>query len=157
MCKSIDVAIAMVNRSIDLADDGKHPEYYMDFVKLHKLMYAGCCYLRAKYDMALFEEKVSVHHCGPLVDGLSQIPGICGFDLIREPLNPADFGTIDMPLSYFRKEAIEKTLEKYGSCTTDQIVAIVKNTQAYSKYRHLRDSHPPLDRRSIAEAGLELF
>ena len=112
MCKSIDVAIAMVNRSIDLADDGKHPEYYMDFVKLHKLMYAGCCYLRAKYDMALFEEKVSVHHCGPLVDGLSQIPGICGFDLIREPLNPADFGTIDMPLSYFRKEAIEKTLEK---------------------------------------------
>lgn len=157
MCKSIDVAITMINQSIDRARSNEDDRYYMDFVKLHKLLYLGQCYIRSKYDMDLFEEDITAHHCGPVVDGLSQIPGICGFDLIKESLKPADFGTIDMPLSYFRNETIEKVLEEFGAFTTDQIVSKVKSTQAFSAYRSLCDSHPVLSRENIINAGNELF
>ena len=157
MCKSIDVAIAMINRSIERVSAENNPKYYMDFVKLHKLMYLGQCYIHSKYDMDLFEESITAHHCGPLVDGLSQIPGICGFDLIKDILNPSDFGTIDMPLSYFRIETIDKVLDKYGTYTTEEIVSIVKNTNAFSEYRSLCDAHPVLDRENIINAGKELF
>ena len=44
--RSIDVAVNILDKSIERGKED--PSYYMDFVKLHKLLYLGQCYLSFK-------------------------------------------------------------------------------------------------------------
>ena len=82
MCKVADVAMTMVNRSIELAQSTGDENYYMDFVKLHKLLYLGQCAMLSTYDQLLFEEQISAHRCGPYVEGIHFVPGTQGFGKI---------------------------------------------------------------------------
>ena len=45
--RSVDVAVDMLDKSIERGK--KDPNYYMDYVKLHKLLYLAQCYLSFKY------------------------------------------------------------------------------------------------------------
>lgn len=157
MCKSIDAAVAMVNRSIEMAKSNDDRRYYMDSVKLHKLLYIAQCHALSEYNVTLFEEKIEAHRCGPLVRGLDLIPGKCGFDIITKKLNHADFGTIDFPLSFSRKKAIDDVLEKYGTYSTEKIVYLIKGSSAFQRYEHLCEAHLPIEPEILQYAGYELF
>lgn len=157
MCKSIDAAVAMVNRSIELAKEMDDRRYYMDYVKLHKLLYIAQCHALNEYDTRLFVEEIEAHRCGPFVRALDLIPGKCGFDLFTKRLNPTDFGTIDFPLSFSRKKAIEDVLNKYGTYSTERIVYTIKDTSAFQEYASLCESHQPIDLEVLRRAGSELF
>lgn len=157
MCKSIDAAITMVNRSIDRVETDDDRNYYMDFVKLHKLLFVAQCHAHNQYKTSLFEEEIEVHHCGPLVRGLDLIPGKCGFDLITWRLDAKSFGTVDMPLTYYRSKAIDDVLDKFGKFSTDKIVATVKNTPAFQKHLPCVNEHLPIPKEDLIQAGIDLF
>ena len=67
MHKTADVAMKMVNHSIELKKKYGNDAYYMDFVKLHKLMYLAQCAMLANYGRPLFEEQITAYGCGPYV------------------------------------------------------------------------------------------
>lgn len=157
MCKSIDAAITMVNKSVERVERTDDRNYYMDYIKLHKLLYIAQCHALDQYHTTLFEEEVEAHRCGPLVKGLDLIPGKCGFDLITWRLDPKTFGTIDMPLTYFRSKAIDEVLDRFGKYSTEKIVSIIKETQVYGKYVPDLEKHLPIEHTDLIEAGIELF
>lgn len=141
MCRVADVAMAMVNRAIDMAEETEDPSYYMDFVKLHKLLYLGQCYMMINYGRPMFDEKIFAHKCGPYVDGLSFIPGLRGFDEIRNRFSQNHF---IMP-SFLRLATIEWVLSTYGACSTDELVEYSKSTPAYSEVAaDIAETHKPL-------------
>ena len=70
MCRAADVAMTMVNRSIELADKTKNTGYYMDLVKLHNLLYLAQCDMLVNYGRPMFVEQITAHQCGPYVEGL---------------------------------------------------------------------------------------
>lgn len=154
MSKSIDIAVAMINRSVDLATENDDPRYYMDYIKLHKLMYLGQCYLLSQYNMRLFEENIEAHDDGPHVDGIVGIPGFCGFDKIKAKIMDDDkVGTCILPLSYFRNETVDIILAKYGILSTWDIVALVKETCAYEIY----EGNPIISCNAMIATGKMLF
>ena len=103
MCKVADAAMAMVNRSIKLAQDYGDESYYMDFVKLHKLLYLAQCSMLAQYGRTMFDEKITAHHCGPYVEGIHFIPRMRGFGQINVPFSEMKF----VRPSYRRMKIIE--------------------------------------------------
>lgn len=130
MAKSIDVAIKMLEESIER---GKYDQsYYMDFVKLHKLMYLGYCYLNFLYGLDLFEEKITANSDGPYVDGLSLVTALCGFENITNIDNLRQL-RFNLPLSYSRDEICDLILDVYGRYDTKEIVEISKATIAYQQ------------------------
>lgn len=157
MCKSIDAAVSMINKSIALAKTEDDPRYYMDYVKLHKLLYIAQCHTLSRYGKTLFSEGIEAHRCGPLVDGLDIIPSKCGFDLITSWLEPLEFGTVDIPLSLTRDKAVDEVLEKYGTYSTEKIVSTVKGSDVYQGYLVAADTHPRIELNDLIQSGKELF
>lgn len=128
MCKARDIAISMVNRSVDLSE-GSGLNYYMDFVKLHKLLYLGQCYMFSTYKKPLFEDKIYAHHCGPYVDNIHFIPAYYGYAPITEHISSENLSRLSM----FRIDAIETILQRYGTKSTDELIALTKSTDPYKK------------------------
>ena len=129
MCKAADVAMTMVNESIRLAEETRDVNYYMDFVKLHKLLYLGQCYMLGIHDRPLFEETVSAHQCGPNVENIHFVPAERGFGVIDTPFSEDD---IVRP-SLVRIDAIEWVLRNYGNKKTEFLVEYAKSTEPYKK------------------------
>lgn len=127
MCKVADAAMAMVNRSIELAWEARDESYYMDFVKLHKLLYLAQCSMLAQYGQTMFEEKITAHQCGPYVEGIRFIPKSCGFGKIQVPFLKTQF----VRPSYRRMKVIGQVLEAYGRESTEDLIQITKETPAY--------------------------
>lgn len=127
MCRAADAAMAMVNRSIELARKTRDESYYMDFVKLHKLLYLAQCEMLARYGRLLFEDRITAHQCGPYVEGIHFIPGECGFGQIRNPFDAIDF----VKPSYRQMEVIDATLESYGTLRTEELIEYTRNTLPY--------------------------
>ena len=157
MCMARDVAVAMVNKSIDLATAKNDNRYLMDFVKLHKLLYLGQCFILSRYDMCLFEDDISAHRCGPYVDGIGFIPAEYGFGALKEKIIKSKNGVVYLPISYSRTETVDLILEKYGTKTTDEIVEISKGTKAYHAYEGRYDEHLRIPTEKMADSGRELF
>lgn len=154
MAKSLDVAVAFLEKSIELGK--KDSRYYMDFVKLHKLMYLGQCFISSKFDMDLFEESVVADQSGPYIKGIGLITGYCGFSEIYDITKLKD-KALDMPLSYTRNETINLILERYGKLTTDQIVMFCKQTYAYKQYEGLYDGDFEICKQFIKISGEQIF
>lgn len=131
----------MVNGSIERAIVTGNADYYMDFMKLHKLMYIGQCYMLARYGRSLFDEKVEAHFCGPYVDGISFIQGSRGFGLIDTPFDEKDF----LRPTLFRSVAIEWVLQHFGKESTESLMEFTKETLAYMKAEtSLTDNKKPI-------------
>lgn len=152
MCKARDVAAEMINRSVSLAEETGKSQYYMDIVKLHKLMYLGQCHALSKYHVRLFEDKITAHHCGPYVDGLNFFPAKFGFGLIKDSVNNDSDGLPFLPLSYYRMKTIEEIIEKYGTMDTDGIVIFTKNTPAYQHYKNNCEEPPEIEIAKMANS-----
>lgn len=127
MCKVADAAMAMINRSIELACATGDESYYMDFVKLHKQLYIAQCSMLAQYGQPMFEEKVTAHQCGPYVEDLYFVPRLRGFGRIEVPFSKSEF----VRPSYRRMKVIEQVLEEYGRESTEELIQYTKNTPAY--------------------------
>lgn len=127
MCKAADVAMAMVNRSIELAKEYGDESYYMDFVKLHKLMYLAQCSMLAQYGRTMFDEKITAHQCGPYVEGIHFVPRARGFGRITVPFDERIFARP----SYRRIKVIGQVLEEFGGSGTGELIQYTKESPAY--------------------------
>lgn len=128
MAKSIDVAVDFLKKSIKRGQD--NPKYYMNYVKLHKLIYLAQCDILFNYDMKLFDDNITATDEGPYIDGLEMVVVKCGFDNI---LNIDDLKkcVIDLPLSFSRDETVDFILDKYSEYSTREIVLLANSTIAY--------------------------
>lgn len=129
MCCSLDAGMAMVNMSIDLAKKEGSPRYYMDSMKLHKLLYLSQCVMLQTYGHRMFADKIMAHSCGPYVDGIGIIPAKRGFGLLKQcfDLERDDF----VPPSVARLDILEQVLKNYGKEGTDELAKYVKTTAPY--------------------------
>lgn len=127
MCRVADVAMAIINKSIEFARETEDPAYYMDFVKLHKLLYWGQCQMLSTYSQPLFVEEITAHQCGPYVSGIHFVPKMRGFGVITVPFSSRDFVTP----SYNRMSVIESVIETVGAYTTEDLIELTKNTGPY--------------------------
>ncbi len=84
MCRPADIAITFVNMSIEEWKQSGNSCYLMDFMKLHKLMYLGQCYMLARYNRPLFDGEITAHFCGPYIEGINFVQGSRGFGLIKK-------------------------------------------------------------------------
>lgn len=125
MCRVADAAMAMVNRSIELA--AQDEAYYMDFVKLHKLLYLAQCSMLSQYGRTMFDEKITARQCGPYVEGIHFVPRKRGFGRIELPFNKLDF----VRPSYRRMKVIEQVLEEHGKYSTKELIQYTKETPPY--------------------------
>lgn len=133
MCFSRDAGMVMVNMSIDLARKKNDPSFYMDSMKLHKLLYLSQRAMLQKHGSRVFSEKIWAHKCGPYVNGLEIISAKMGFGLMREPFDPEE-NEIVWP-SVARVDILEDILEKYGGMTTEELVRITKETAPYQEVK----------------------
>ena len=158
MCKVKDVALAVLQKSIDLARTKADIRYRMDSVKLHKMLYLGQCMVLSKYNMVLFQEQIYAHHCGPYIeDELDFIAADYGFDPIKTMETKDGSTPLVLPLPHLRNEVVDLLLDKFGQYSTQEIVDFAKNTSAYSKYAGHYDKQPPILPDDMKIVGDELF
>ena len=155
MAKSLDVAEAFLKKSIERGKE--NPRYYMDFVKLHKLMYLGQCYINYHYGMNLFEERIIAVDDGPYIEGLRFVTGKCGFGEIKN-IDELKKYVLQMDLSFTRNETVDYILNMYGLYSTDEIVKIAKNTMGWKLSYNDSDKNPnEIGYKLINETGKQLF
>lgn len=131
MCCSRDAGMTMINMSIDLAEKTGDASYYMDSMKLHKLLYLSQYTMLQTYGRRMFAEKITAHSCGPYVDGIKSIPAMRGFGLILERFHPENDDLVYPSVA--RLEILEQTLEEYGKMTTEELIRKTKGTDPYKE------------------------
>lgn len=126
MCRAADAAMAMVNRSIELVHETEDASYYLDFVKLHKLLFLAQRSMLEQYGQTMFDEKITLRQCGPYVDGIRFVPRRCGFGKITKLFSDSDF----VRPSYWRMKVINQVLEEFGRYSTDDLIQFTKESCA---------------------------
>lgn len=152
MVKSIDVALTLINESIKRGQND--PDYYMDYIKLHKLMYLGQCLVRNKYGFDLFGEQVLASETGPYIEGLDVITAACGFDEIRTNEGLKKYTPVLIPI--LRKECCDLILDIFGKYNTEEIVKFTKNTYAY-RNSYIKNQNNIIHKELMTITGEELF
>lgn len=137
MGRAADIAMVMVNRSIALALEHGDESYYMDFVKLHKLMYLAQCSMLAQFEQNMFSEKITARQCGPYVEGLHFIPHKRGFGKITMPFQDREF----VRPSYRRIKVINQVLEEFGQLETEDLIQYTKGSPAYCAVEDRIEEH----------------
>lgn len=155
MCMAIDAAMMMVNKSVDFARDKNDPRYYLDFMKLHKLLYLAQCCMLARSNKPLFKETITAHMCGPYIEGISAIPAKCGFGAIKERLDERQF----WPVSSGNREIIELVLEQFCDMSTEALTDMTKKSTAYSRYANevTEINKPRISKAAMKQTGIELM
>lgn len=152
MAKSLEVAVDFLRKSIERGKE--EPKYYMDFVKLHKLMYLGQCFINYHYGINLFEETIMAMDDGPRIDGIELVVGKCGFGEIKNIEDLERY--LPFALSMLRQETVDYILNTYGQYSTDEMVKVVKNTKGW-KLSYNDKSPNEIEYKLINETGKELF
>lgn len=135
MCKVADAAMTMVNKSIELAKTNE--SFYMDFVKLHKLLYLAQCRMLEQYGRTMFDERITARQCGPYIEGLHFIPSKRDFGEIKIPFSDNEF----VQPSYRRMKVIEQVLEEFGKLSTDELIQYTKESPAYRAVEDKIEEH----------------
>lgn len=154
MVKSIDVALTLINESIKRGQN--NPDYYMDYIKLHKLMYLGQCLVRNKYEFDLFGEQVLASETGPYIEGLDIITAACGFEEIKDVEELKKYTPVDFLIPILRKECCDLILDIFGKYNTEQIVKFTKNTFAY-RTSYIKNQNNIIHKELMTITGEELF
>lgn len=151
--RSIDVAVNILDKSIERGK--KDPNYYMDYVKLHKLLYLGQCYLNFKYEMDLFMDKITANDDGPYVDGLKLIPVICGVDKI-ETTDELKLCKMIFPINLSSDKTVDFLLDKFGKYSTDELVRLTKDTMGYQEV-YDKSCNNEINKELMIKTGKSLF
>lgn len=159
MYNAKDIAMALLEKSIALANREHEPAYYMNFVKLHKLMYLAKCYSLSKYGETLFHGQITAHRCGPYVEDLKFLSGLYGFGDIPS-LKPQN-GSVPphLPLLFLQEQIVDDILRLYGHCSAPEIVEIAKGTYGYRKHQADASARkrPVITEQEMRTSGKELF
>lgn len=154
MCKVADVARVMVNHSIDYAYNKNDPRYYIDFYKLHKLLYYAQGYMLTHYKQYLFEEDIEARECGPYIPALISLP-LGGQSIIKTKFPD---GLISIPLDLNRIMAIDCTLMKYGTLTKDDLVHQSVHDKVYiESFRFSGSGRNAIISKSAMAEALDIF
>lgn len=158
MCKVRDVALVFLEKSFDLCCRQQNPEYLMDYIKLHKMLYLGQCMVLAKHDMTLFDEPIFAHNCGPYVENeLDFIVARYGFGVIENLADKNDQRPVILQLPYLRNEVVNELFQKYGTMTTAEVVKKTKETVAYAVHSDNLSNHPEIQREDMKSVGRALL
>nr|WP_325256981.1 type II toxin-antitoxin system antitoxin SocA domain-containing protein [uncultured Oscillibacter sp.] len=144
MCFAIDAAMDMVNMSIELVEETGDSSYYMNSMKLHKLLYLSQCAMLKDHSHTLFRDKIRASFCGPYVEGIDKIAAKRGFDLIKEPFTAEADGFV--PPSVARRDILKKILIKFGRKTAEELIQHTKDTGPYRKVKAMEEitqTHKP--------------
>ena len=121
-----DVAWTMINCAIDMANEKKDSAYFLDFYKLHILLYYAQGYMLVSYGRVLFKEEIIIDDSGPFIPGVLLLP--TGYDKITEKIQDRIY-----PLTSDRMSAIRTVLQKYGANTKDELVCKARQDELYKK------------------------
>ena len=158
MCKVRDVALAVLQKSIRLAIEKPDDNYYMDYVKLHKLLYLGQCMVLSQYGITLFNEPITAHHCGPYIQNeLDFITATYGFEEIKTLRTRDGREPAIVPLPILRDEIVNKLLDKYGKYSTADIVRLSKQTSAYTRHQGKFATQPIISYEDMVIVGKSLL
>lgn len=139
MILSIEIATRILKKSIEKGKQDAN--YYMDYVKLHKIMYLGQCYMLYKYGINLFDEYIIARKEGPYIDGLDAITAVFGFEDIKSIDGLEKHTYIDMIIPALRGETCDLMVNIFGKYSTEEIVKLSKNTLAYQEsYVHEKNN-----------------
>lgn len=151
--RSIDVAIAFLTKSIERGKEDSR--YYMDFVKLHKLMFLGQCYHRYIWDMDLVEESILMDDAGPYINGLNAVVAYCGFGEIEDIEKLKKKQGFYWPMTLLRDETCDFILDNFGTLTTMELVKLTKSLDAYQ--RMIGCNNNVVNNDTIYKTGNDIF
>lgn len=147
------IVMDMIGGSICFAKEYEDNRYYMDFVKLHKLLYLAQCYSLAKYNKKLFDNPVVIKDSGAYIDGICFVPAYYGFGKIELEMEDVVASVLFESL---RGTVVGMILQKYGKLSTDEIVSFTKNTFAVSVYDLRNDVDREIDLELMYATGMEI-
>ena len=148
----------MLEKSIRISCEKNDSSYCLDYVKLHKMLYLGQCITLAKYGFTLFEEDITAHHCGPYIEKkLDFIVAEYGFGKISTLVFSDGSTPLVLTLPCLREEIVDIILDKYGHLSTQEIVSITKNTNAYISLSGEYEYHPVISHAQMMQTGLVLL
>lgn len=151
--RGIDIAINLLDKSIQR---GKEDErYYMDFVKLHKLIFLGQCYHRYVWDIDLVDNNIVMREDGPYINGLNSVVAYCGFDEIKNIDELKREIGFYFPVTPLRNETCDFILDNFGRLSTMDLVKLTKQTDIFKKMIGCNNSVVNND--SIYNTGATLF
>ena len=147
------IIMDMIGGSICFAKKFGDDKYFMNFIKLHKLLYLAQCYSLAIRNKKLFDNPIVFDDSGPYVKGISFVPGLYGFGEIKSEMSNTTASILYKTLS---KTIVGAILYKYGKLDTDEIVAFAKTTLAIKSFDLKNDIGKEIDCGLMYIAGLEL-
>ena len=151
--RSIDVAIAFLTKSIERGKEDKR--YYMDFVKLHKLIFLGQRYHRFVWDMDLVNDNVLINEAGPYINGLNAVVAYCGFGEIEDIEELKRKQGFYLPMTLLRDETCDYILDHFGALTTIELVRLTKKLDVYQ--RMIGCNNNTISSDNIYRAGTDIF
>ncbi len=119
------LAIYIIHKSIDLANEKNDDQYYCDIYKLHKLLYYSQGIHLARYCVPLFREKIEAWDCGPIIEGLVRIKHHYGYDPITKYVKS------DFTIPHYQREILNYVVNRYGHLTREEIVNLSKEDQTW--------------------------
>lgn len=112
-----DVAMFLINTSIDEAERTGDVNYYMDFVKLHGLLYLCQCKMIEEYGIIMFTGDITWQKHGPYINNLTFVPKQKGFGIITERFLDTEY----VRPSYRRIQIIKRVIREYGRLNTKEV------------------------------------
>lgn len=123
-----DVAMTLINMSIEEAERSGDERFYMNFIKTRELLFIASCLFTVEYGdkNTLFQEEIvsrpnKYHYIG----GTSFVARMKGFGPIKEK-----FGKeyVVRP-SYRRIKILEKTLHEYGLYNETELLSMIEKKE----------------------------
>lgn len=127
MAIAIDVAMALVNMSIDEVKKTGNKEYLMDFIKMNQLLYIGQAAMLKKNHRPLFKDDIFARDYGAYVEHSIYICKRRGFGEIEDKFLPEEY-VIPSPA---RIEVLEWLIMNCGSWDDSKLLNFVKFSPPY--------------------------
>lgn len=133
------IATKFINKSIDMVKFSGQEEFYLNFSKLHSLMFIAQCYSLVEWDKPLFRGDAIARQ-----DGIN-ISGLCGFtsnsfgdDYFKYKVNESKYGT-STSLNDVQDSIIESILLMYGRRNAMELAWMTKATRSWQHNKQYVD------------------
>ncbi len=139
------IATKFINKAIDMVKFSGQEDFYLNFSKLHSLMFIAQCYSLAEWDRPLFRGDAIARPDGINIDGL------CGFtsnsfgdELFKYKVNESRYGT-STSLNDVQDSIIESVLLMYGRYNAIELAWMTKSTRSWQKnQQYVNDLDSPV-------------
>lgn len=125
------ISTKFINKAVDMVKLSGQEDFYLNFSKLHSLMFIAQCYSWVEWDKPLFRGDAIVRPDGINIDGL------CGFtsnsfgdDYFKYKVNESRYGT-STSLNDVQDSIIESVLLMYGRRSAMELAWMTKATRSW--------------------------